>query len=70
MLASNKFLNSKGNGLGLYICRLICKSLGGNIDVETANHQGAKFKFWVPLKAERSTDDTLMLSEREPTLNN
>ena len=30
-LDSQKHLNPQGNGLGLNICKLICKSLGGDI---------------------------------------
>lgn len=32
-LSAHTHLNPKGNGLGLYICRLICRNLGGDITV-------------------------------------
>lgn len=33
---TNKDLNPNGDGLGLYICRLICNNLGGDIKCESA----------------------------------
>lgn len=42
-LDASSHLNPNGNGLGLYICRLICKSLGGDIDVLLGQNSGAKF---------------------------
>ena len=32
-LADNSKLNPNGNGLGLNICKMICKNLGGDINV-------------------------------------
>ena len=38
-------LNTHGHGLGLNICKKICESLGGSIEVETQLHIGSTFTF-------------------------
>ena len=38
-------LNPSSNGLGLYICKLICESLNGNIKVVSEIGTGSKFIF-------------------------
>ena len=49
-LKANKELNPNGNGLGLNICKLICKNLGGDIDVESDGTSWTQFKFWVQVE--------------------
>lgn len=39
---------SPGLGLGLYVCRLIARALGGNIQLDTLYTDGARFIFTVP----------------------
>lgn len=39
-----------GGGLGLHICKLIAKLLGGDIKVDTSYREGAKFVFTIPIK--------------------
>ena len=36
-------MNARGHGLGLYICKKICESLGGEFTVESTLHVGSKF---------------------------
>lgn len=37
-----------GGGLGLHICKLVAKLLGGDIKVDSSYRQGAKFVFTIP----------------------
>lgn len=41
--------NKYGLGLGLSICKKICESMGGGIDVESEIGLGTKFTFYVKL---------------------
>ena len=43
----SRTLNYHGNGLGLFICRQICKGLGGNIKVKSAKGIGTTFDFYI-----------------------
>ena len=49
-LTTNSHLNPNGNGLGLNICKMICQSLGGDIEVTSKLHVETIFSFWVKLK--------------------
>lgn len=40
-----------GNGLGLYLCRLIARHMNGNIQIDLNRAQGAKFIFTIPIRA-------------------
>lgn len=40
--------HTQGSGLGLYICSLICRLLGGTIEVDTTYRDGARFLFTIP----------------------
>lgn len=42
------YSTDNGNGLGLYICREIIESMGGEITVENGENRGAVFRFTVP----------------------
>ena len=37
-----------GSGLGLYIARRLVRAMGGDITVDSAPGQGARFAFWLP----------------------
>ena len=41
-----------GNGLGLYLCRLIARHMNGNIQIDPGRSQGAKFIFTIPMGKE------------------
>lgn len=41
--------DTKGNGLGLYLSRLLAKMLGGSLTLDKDYHKGAKFIFTIPL---------------------
>jgi len=40
-----------GSGLGLYIARRLARAMGGDIAVDSAPGQGARFSFWLPARA-------------------
>ena len=43
--SKNRELNPQGNGVGLSICKMICKNLEGDINVSSLPKQGSKFTF-------------------------
>ncbi|MCM1484152.1 MAG: HAMP domain-containing histidine kinase [Muribaculaceae bacterium] len=40
--------HSQGSGLGLYICSMVAKLLGGTVKVDTSYTEGARFVFTIP----------------------
>ena len=38
-----------GNGLGLYLCRLIARHMNGNIKIDPNWSKGSKFIFTIPM---------------------
>ena len=40
--------HSQGSGLGLYICSLVARLLGGTVKVDTTYSKGARFIFTIP----------------------
>jgi signal transduction histidine kinase len=46
-LEATRHLNPSGAGLGLSICKMICNSLGGDIEVASSPSKETTFTFWV-----------------------
>ena len=57
----HKKVNPNGNGLGLNICKLICRNLGGDIKFDPSQ-DGTKFTFWVAAKKPKEHDFDLLLT--------
>lgn len=47
----------EGVGLGLALCRHLCRSMGGDIEVESIVHVGSVFTFWLPCDHRAWGDD-------------
>ena len=64
--------NPNGNGLGLYICKQICKGLGGDIVVESAVGQGTAFLFSIKASLPNGTNagNEVVLLQGEVTTTN
>lgn len=45
-------MNTKGIGLGLNICKRICKQYGGDIEVKSVYGNGSTFTFKIQLNEE------------------
>jgi two-component system NtrC family sensor kinase len=41
----------KGSGLGLAICYTLAEALGGALTVESKQHEGSRFRLWLPRRA-------------------
>jgi hypothetical protein len=55
-LESTKEMNSKGIGLGLHICKMIVKQLGGDIDCDSVWLEGATFTFLIALNETKNEE--------------
>jgi signal transduction histidine kinase len=42
-----------GTGLGLYIARRLARAMGGDVAVDSAAGQGARFTFTLPIRSDR-----------------
>ena len=49
MIDDTKEINTKGIGLGLYICKKLAKQLGGDIICRSKWTKGTEFVFVLPL---------------------
>jgi len=56
LLSCNKKMNPNGHGLGLSICRKICRKLGGDIKLTSVPGSMTEFTFWVDVKEGRDYD--------------
>ena len=45
---THRRLNPDGQGIGLYVSRRICQSIGGDIELSTVNKRGSCFKIIFP----------------------
>lgn len=63
-LAEDSYLNPNCHGLGLIICKQICKDLGGDIVVVSKPCAMTKFIFWVKVKQSTGCDIDQLLSHR------
>ena len=54
---------SPGLGLGLYVCRLIARALGGDIHLDTHYTNGARFVFTVPNRTKEEEESTTNQSD-------
>jgi signal transduction histidine kinase len=45
-----------GNGLGLYIARRLARAMGGDLTIDSAIGEGARFVLSLPTQAARSED--------------
>ena len=52
-LDSTKEVNTKGIGLGLYICKQIINIFGGDVNVTSKPSSGSKFSFTFPLSEQQ-----------------
>jgi signal transduction histidine kinase len=44
-------INLNGTGLGLNICKMICRNLGGDIEVSSRPEDWTEFTFWVNVRS-------------------
>ena len=49
-LKDTKKINPNGNGLGLNICKMLCRKLGGDITVSSRPNEWTEFTFWVNVR--------------------
>jgi hypothetical protein len=57
-------MNPNGSGLGLNICKELCKKLGGDISVKSRPGDWTEFTFWVNVKLCLDCDINDVLSAR------
>ena len=69
-LNDTKNLNPNGNGLGLSICKSICKCLGGDITVRSQPGDLTEFTFCVNVRISSTSDTSLagITSSRVPVV--
>lgn len=60
-------MNPSGTGLGLYICKLICRSLNGDITLYSEPDLKTVFTFWVAVKPINFEVDALLSATRAIT---
>ena len=52
------FENKDGSGIGLYTCKKIIESLGGDISFESIVSKGSVFRFFIPVNAKRALSNS------------
>ena len=55
-LETSQELNTKGIGLGLHICKMVVKKLGGDIDCDSVWLEGATFTFLIALNETKNEE--------------
>ena len=50
--------NKDGSGIGLYTCKKIIESLGGDISFESIVSKGSVFRFFIPVNAKRAVSNS------------
>ena len=63
-LKDTKKINPNGNGLGLNICKMLCRKLGGDITVSSRPNEWTEFTFWVNVKICEDCDIIDAISSR------
>ena len=53
-------MNSRGHGLGLFICRKICQSLGGDLHMQSVVGIGSRFTAIIKAYSVPETDDEIL----------
>jgi PleD family two-component response regulator len=59
-------MNPNGTGLGLYICKLLCQALGGNIKCISEPNKNTEFSFYVRAKASKTKKEQKPLATQAP----
>ncbi|MCY3413364.1 MAG: transporter substrate-binding domain-containing protein [Candidatus Heimdallarchaeota archaeon] len=49
----------EGTGLGLYICKKLCKLLGGDIEMESDYNKGTTVRFYLPIRGEQPDEKNI-----------
>ena len=67
-LDTTKEINTKGIGLGLHICKLICQQFDGDCTVESQVGIGSKFTFTFMLSEKNVGEVAILKRNQNPNL--